>query len=172
PHSLPAGEDLVERPADDLVTRDPGDRLGRPVPEPDDAVRVDEEDAVADRLEHARGLCTPCDLAIELCVLDRGAHAARELFCEREVLRPVTAARLGGDERDDAQQLAMRDERNTDVALHAELAHETEVEVVLRQLGELLVADLGGELAATSTEDERRALHGLGILGIPACELE
>src|SRR5262249_61469329 len=71
-----------------------------------------------------------------------------------------------------AQQLAMRDERNTDVALHAELAHETEVEVVLRQLGELLVADLGGELAATSTEDERRALHGLGILGIPACELE
>ena len=52
---------------------------GRPVPRPDDAGAVDEEDAVADGREHAGGLCALLGLAVELRVVDGDGRACREL---------------------------------------------------------------------------------------------
>src|SRR5213083_3022777 len=46
----PARQQLLEAAADDLLAPDARDRLRGAVPEPDEAFRVDEENAVAHRL--------------------------------------------------------------------------------------------------------------------------
>jgi hypothetical protein len=161
--ACPAGSSSSRR-ADDVLARDPRDRLRRVVPEPDDAVRVDEEDAVADGLEHARRLAPLLDLAVELRVLDgvpRGARAPR-----RARGRPAVApAGLRGDERDDAEQLAVRDAAARTCSSDTELAHEAEVEVVACELRELLLADLRARARSCRAQHERRALRGVGFSG-------
>ena len=52
----PAGQVVCERPAADVAGGQPGHRLGGAIPEPDDSVAVEQEDAVADGIEHLRGL--------------------------------------------------------------------------------------------------------------------
>src|SRR4029079_6834892 len=138
----------------------------------DDSVQIDEEDAVADRLEHARCLRTLFDLPVQLRVLDGDAGAAGELFGEGEVVRAVAAPGLRRHEGDDAEDMVADDERDAHVALKAELAHESEVKIVDRELGDPLFGDLGDELALTSPQNVRRTLPGLGILGVAAAELE
>jgi hypothetical protein len=60
-------------------------------------VPVDEEDAVADSLEHACRLRTLLHLAIELRVLDRGSGTTGELLGECEVVGAVASPRLRRD---------------------------------------------------------------------------
>jgi hypothetical protein len=149
-----------------------GDRLGRAVPDPDDPPEVDEEDAVADRLEHARRLGSLLGLPVELCVLDRGTCASGELLGECKVLVPVASARLGCDERDHADRPAAREEWHAHVALKTELAHQLEVEVVDRELGQGLFGDFRRQLALAGAEDEGRALPSFGRLRISPRELQ
>jgi hypothetical protein len=53
---LPVREHLARLPADHIVAGAPGDELRRAVPEAQRAVRVDQDHAISDRLEHARRL--------------------------------------------------------------------------------------------------------------------
>ena len=91
---LPAGQHVTGLLADDLGARELRDRLRRAVPETDDSVQIDEEHAVADRLEHARRVRPLFDLPVQLSVLDGDAGAAGELFGEGEVVRAVAAPGL------------------------------------------------------------------------------
>ena len=97
------------------------------VPEPDHAVAVDEDDAVADRLERAGGAAATLRLGVEPGVVDRRGRVARELDGEREVLGAVDAARLGCDERDRAEDLAAGRERHRHVRPGRERAGDLEL---------------------------------------------
>ena len=87
----PPGQRLLGRRVDDLLlveARDP--HRGR-VPEPDDAVAVDEEDAVADELERLRRLRAAAQLSDQAGVVERRGCAAGELTDELEVVVRVPA---------------------------------------------------------------------------------
>ena len=171
-HPLPARQDLFEPPADDALARAAGDRLGSAIPESHDPGVVDEEHAVADRLEHACRLRALLDLPVQLRVLDRRARAARELLGEREVVRPVAASRLGRHEGDDSEYAAVRAERDAHVTLEAEPAYEAEVEVVRRELRESFLADFRHQLTLAGVDDTWRPLLCVLALGVAAAELQ
>ena len=140
----------------------------RAVPQAHDSVDVDEEHAVGDGLEHARSLRTLLGLAVELRIFDRSRCPACKLLRQRKIGRPVAPARFRCDERDHTQRALSGRERHAHVALEAQLADELEVKVVDCELGQSFLGDLRQELALTRAQHERRAVNGVGILGIPA----
>ncbi len=90
---LPLGR-LLERPRAEHVRRarprdhalrETRDALGRRIPEPDDAVPVDEEDTVADELECLRRLGSALQLADEARVVHRHSGPPGQLLRQIEV---------------------------------------------------------------------------------------
>ena len=104
---------------EDTVAVAAGDQLRRAVPEADEALVVEQEDPVADSLEHARGVLAlgggrlgagaGCRLALRALVQQRvahgGGHQADQALGELEVLRPVLEALV--HQLHDADDLAL-----------------------------------------------------------------
>jgi hypothetical protein len=100
---LPLGEDVGDGVAARLVRRQSRRERGGAVPQTDDAVAVDEEDAVADRVEHVRRLLALGGdrarrglgrleltlLRLQACVAHCRRHLADEAVDELEVLARV-----------------------------------------------------------------------------------
>ena len=101
-----AGQRLGCRTTDDIRGGKARDCLGGLVPEPDDAVGVDEHHAVADRRKHARSLRALLRLAEQARVVDRRRRPARDLLGEHEIFTVEDAARLRSDERERAEHPA------------------------------------------------------------------
>ena len=96
---------------------------------------------------------------VELGVLDGDGRSARQVFRHGEVRLVVAVARLGVDERDDAQRLAPHGQRHADVRLQAKLPHDAEQFVVLDGLHEQFVGDLRDDLRPARAEDVPDALR-------------
>ncbi len=111
----PAWKHFCRRPAEHLCLRQAGDPHRGAVPEAHPGVAVDQEDAVSDRCEHARCLCTRLELLVEPGVLDCVRRAAGELFGEIQILRPEALRGLGRRERDRAEHGVAALQRHADV---------------------------------------------------------
>ena len=81
----PCAEDVRRARPCDHTLRETRDALGRRIPEPDDAVAVDEEDTVADELERLRSLGAALQLADEARVVHRHRGPPGQLLREVEV---------------------------------------------------------------------------------------
>ncbi len=82
----PVGQHRLGGRPDHLCLWDAGDPGGGRIPEQDDVVLADEEDAVADELERLRCLGAVPQLADEACVVHCDAGAARKLLGEVEIV--------------------------------------------------------------------------------------
>ena len=111
----PPGKDVRDRRAEDALAVEAGDALRGTVPEPDEARVVEQEDAVADRLEHLRRVLalgrdrTRSRLGLgELLALHLGANACRGLRLRRLVQPrvPHRRAELADQPFDEVQVLA------------------------------------------------------------------
>ena len=123
----PAGDRLDGGPADDLVGREPCDRLGRAVPEADDPVAIEHEDAVADVLEHPGRIGAALDLGEQQRVVDGHRGPASELLRGDEVGLLVQALRLLRKQRDRPQHPATRHQRRRHQRRHPDFAERLEV---------------------------------------------
>ena len=144
-----------------------GDRRRGRVPEPDHAVPVDEDDAVADGLERARRPAPPLHLGVQPRVVDRRGGVPRQLLREGGVLFSVHPAGLGRDERDRADHLAAGGERHGHVGLRRERARDFELVVVEAEGCERALVDLRHEhgLGPARRDRDRREHRLLQLAG-------
>ena len=77
---VPAFDDVRDRLAEHIGFRQAGDRRGRGVPEANDPLAVDEDDAVANGFERPGRAAAPLGFRVEARVVDRGRRVAGELL--------------------------------------------------------------------------------------------
>ena len=132
---------VLDPAAERLRLGDAGDRGRGRVPEPDHAVTVDEDDAVAHRLEGARSPAAPLRFGVQQRVVDRRGRVPGELLGEGCVLLAVDAAGLGRHEGDRAEHLAACGERHGHVGPRCERACDLELGLAEAEGCELALAD-------------------------------
>ena len=119
---LPAGDRLGRGVADDVGGGDERDRLGRRVPQPDDADAVEQQDAVGDVLEHPGRVRALLDLAVEPRPVEREGEPCGEVLGERDVLGRVHRPALGPCHREHAEPLLACAKRDGDDRARLEAA--------------------------------------------------
>src|SRR5215203_4523516 len=102
----PARYDPVGIAAEHAPRGEAGDRLGGRIPEPDDPLAVDHEDAVTDVGENERRPRALLGLAVQSRVVDREACAPSDLLGERQVGVGVPPSGLRPGERDRSDDVA------------------------------------------------------------------
>src|SRR5919109_496271 len=122
-HLRPSRNRLDERVPDDVPRGQSRDRLGSPVPEPDHALAVDEEDAVVHVREDERSMRALLRLAEETSVLNRETGALRELLDELEIALVVLPARLRRDEGHCPEDALAAGDRHRHGGCHPDAPH-------------------------------------------------
>ena len=145
-----------------VVRLQPGRSLGGGVPEPHDALAVDEEDGVGDRREDARRLCLLLDLFVQaLLVVDVGGGANPQ----------VDAAGRAGDRNRSPELPAVRAVRAAVAELRLEdLAGRERARALLRHGLEVVRVDdhLPGVAAERVRIEPRVLVETLVAIGRPA----